>query len=207
MITTKRGFSILVVLTVALINFGAPESVAARNLSENILATAKIDNYDRVSSTIWRGAAPSDQAIRTMAQGGIQTIVDLRMDGEGAAREEREVNELGMKYVHIPMGFSQPSLAQITSFLQIVLDPLNGAVFVHCAQGADRTGTMCAIYRRLVNNWSFEDAYKEMRCHHFKPFLIGMKKSVQDFPCDSFRKMLVNQPVDSQFTITLAQKG
>jgi len=33
---------------------------------------------------------------------------------------------------------------------------------VHCQQGADRTGLMCAIYRVAVCGWSKEQAAKEM---------------------------------------------
>jgi len=35
-------------------------------------------------------------------------------------------------------------------------------VLVHCLHGADRTGTMCAVYRMVVEGWSKEDAIKEL---------------------------------------------
>ena len=35
-------------------------------------------------------------------------------------------------------------------------------VLVHCLHGADRTGTMCALYRIAIQGWSKEDALKEM---------------------------------------------
>jgi protein tyrosine/serine phosphatase len=34
--------------------------------------------------------------------------------------------------------------------------------FIHCQHGADRTGTMVAVYRVRVQGWTKEDAIKEM---------------------------------------------
>lgn len=162
-------------------------------VSENLLLAAGIHNFDKVTDHVWRGALPSDKSIEKMSNSGINTIIDLRMNGEGTEHEEKLAASLGMHYLHIPMGFNQPSDEQINTFLQTVLSPSSGAVFVHCRQGADRTGTMCAIYRRLVDRISFNEAYIEMRRHHFKPFLAGMKKSVQEFPYEEYRNRMIDK--------------
>ncbi len=190
-LTTKRCASFVFSLAAVLLSsICAPNMVSAQDVSQELLATAEISNFGKVSDTIFRGGQPSDHTLEKLAQSGIHTVVDLRMDGDGITHEEEKAHTLGMQYVHIPMGFSQPSLDKITKFLTIALDPESGAVFVHCRQGADRTGTLCAIYQRLVNNWSMEKAYAEMRLHHFKPFLIAMKKTVEDFPYEDYRKQL-----------------
>lgn len=165
-------------------------------VSENLLLAAGIHNFDKVTDHVWRGALPSDTAIEKMSDSGINTIIDLRMNGEGTEHEEKLAASLGMHYLHIPMGFNQPSDSQIDTFLQTVLNPSSGAVFVHCRQGADRTGTMCAIYRRLVDRISFDEAYVEMRRHHFKPFLAGMKKSVQEFPYEAYRNRMSDKTAE-----------
>ena len=51
----------------------------------------------------------------------------------------------------------------MVKFLKTVTDENVQPVFVHCKHGADRTGTMVAIYRIVVEGWSKEDAIKEMR--------------------------------------------
>ena len=51
---------------------------------------------------------------------------------------------------------------EIIRFLDIVTDETNLPVFVHCQHGADRTGTMSAVYRIFVQGWDKEDAIKEM---------------------------------------------
>jgi protein tyrosine/serine phosphatase len=55
-----------------------------------------------------------------------------------------------------------PENEDIVRFLQIVTDSNSTPVFVHCKHGADRTGTMCAIYRIAVQNWSKDEAIAEM---------------------------------------------
>jgi uncharacterized protein (TIGR01244 family) len=155
-----------------------------------VLDNAKVDNFAKVSSTMWRGAQPSDKSLEKLAQGGIKTVIDLRMDGDGIEHESQAVSTLGLHYVHIPMGFMKPTPDKILSFLRVVTAPENQPVYVHCRQGADRTGTLCAIYRRLVQNWTFEQCWVEMRMHHFKPFLASLKRTVQEFQCEEWRKLL-----------------
>ena len=46
--------------------------------------------------------------------------------------------------------------------LRILKDPAKGPFLIHCLHGADRTGTMCAMYRLVVQGWSKDDAIKEM---------------------------------------------
>ena len=42
------------------------------------------------------------------------------------------------------------------------MDSNNTPVFVHCQYGAERTGTMCAIYRIAVEGWNKNEAIEEM---------------------------------------------
>jgi tyrosine-protein phosphatase SIW14 len=36
-------------------------------------------------------------------------------------------------------------------------------ILVHCARGSDRTGVVIAMYRIIFQNWTKEEAIKEMR--------------------------------------------
>ena len=35
-------------------------------------------------------------------------------------------------------------------------------MLVHCQHGSDRTGTMIAVYRVIIDGWSKDDAVREM---------------------------------------------
>jgi tyrosine-protein phosphatase SIW14 len=162
----------------------APNAVQATpEAQDNILKTS-ISNFDMVSPDILRGGVPSDIALEQLAKHGIKTVVDLRMDGKGCEHEHVLAHRLGLQYVHIPMGFKKPKTEQIVAFLNTLNNKANLPVFVHCHQGADRTGTLLGIYRVVENNWTFRQTYKEMRLHHFKPFLSGMKNAVAFFAAD-----------------------
>jgi protein tyrosine phosphatase (PTP) superfamily phosphohydrolase (DUF442 family) len=153
---------------------------SAATISPVCLAEKEIGNFGRITPGITRGGQPSNKALELMAKDGVKTIIDLRMTGSGTEDEEAATNHLGMKYVHIPMTLLTPNAQQVSQFLSIVNTPSNLPVFIHCRQGADRTGTLVAIYRRKVQGWDFDKAYAEMREHHFKPFLFGMKDLVKN---------------------------
>ena len=48
-------------------------------------------------------------------------------------------------------------------FLQIVTDPQQAPVLLHCYQGSDRTGMLTAMYRIVVQGWTKEAAIEEMK--------------------------------------------
>lgn len=52
---------------------------------------------------------------------------------------------------------------EVVQFLKAATDPNNLPAFVHCQRGADRTGTMCAMYRIVVCGWTKEQALDEMK--------------------------------------------
>jgi protein tyrosine/serine phosphatase len=56
----------------------------------------------------------------------------------------------------------RPENKDVVRFLKIATDPNKTPVFVHCQHGADRTGTMCAIYRIAVQEWTKDEAIEEM---------------------------------------------
>jgi tyrosine-protein phosphatase SIW14 len=188
----KVGLMLVAVITTTGITpslVSAQEHLAAAAqpaISRICLSDAEISNFGRVTPGITRGGQPSDKALALMAKDGFKTIIDLRMNGSGTENEEATTKHLGMKYVHIPMTLLTPNAQQVSQFLSIVNTPSNLPAFVHCRQGADRTGTLVAIYRRKVQGWDFDKTYAEMREHHFKPFLFGMKDLVKNCPNQNF---------------------
>lgn len=149
-------------------------------VSANIESIEGIKNFERVNAGLLRGAAPSDDAVRKLASRGVKTIVDLRHSGPGASHEEKLSDELGIEYVHIPLGFGAPEPAKVKRVLAIINNPEKQPVFLHCRQGADRTGMLVGMYRMIYQGWNFEPVYEEMRRHHFKPWLVLMKSQVKN---------------------------
>ena len=117
-----------------------------------------VPNLHQVSETLYRSAQPTETGMKELKKMGITTVVNLR----SFHSDRKEIGSTGLGYEHIYVKAWHPEEKEIIRFLQIVNDPNRQPVLVHCQHGADRTGTMCAIYRVAVEGWDKEDAIKEM---------------------------------------------
>jgi tyrosine-protein phosphatase SIW14 len=132
-------------------------------------ATVKIEplplrNFQMVGEGLYRGAQPTAAGFRQLARMGIHTVLDLRTEGGRATWEGTLVRSLGMQYTHVPLaGYQAPTPEQITAALRILQDAAMAPVFVHCRRGADRTGTIVALYRIVHDHWTNQQALEEAR--------------------------------------------
>ena len=117
-----------------------------------------VPNLHKVSDTLYRSAQPSAEGIKNLKAMGIETIVNLR----SFHSDRDEIGDTGLAYEHTHMKAWHAEEEDAVKFLQIVTNPKRCPVLVHCQHGADRTGTMCALYRVTVQGWSKEEALKEM---------------------------------------------
>ena len=89
---------------------------------------------------------------------GIRTVVNLR-----ALHSDRdEIGKLPLGYEHISAKAWHAEDEDVIRFLKIVTNPEKQPIFVHCQHGADRTGTMTAVYRIVIQGWSKDNAIAEM---------------------------------------------
>ena len=156
-----------VMLTCALMLSVAVTPAALLNAESRTSRVAiTIDNFGEVSPTYFRGAQPAAGDYAALKSFGIKTVIDLQKDFEG--NEDVLVEAAGMKFVRIPMTTRvPPTAAQIDSFLQIVNDPANQPVYVHCKGGKHRTGVMTAVFRMKQDGWTSDQAFKEMKRYKF----------------------------------------
>jgi len=142
-----------------------------------------LPNFQKVDDHVYRGAQPTDTGFKDLAQRGIKTIVDLRSIGEHSqADEQKVVTDLGMRYVSIPMlGMSTPKEEQVAAVLALLTDAKSGPVFVHCKRGADRTGTVIAVYRIVHDGWLNKRALSEAKSYGMSVFERAMQHYVTDY--------------------------
>jgi len=117
-----------------------------------------VENLHKVSNFLYRGAQPTKEGMQQLKKLGINTIVNLR----SLHSDHDEIGDTGLSYEHIFMNTWDAEDKEVVRFLKIVTDLNRTPVFVHCQRGADRTGTMCAIYRVAVQNWRKDEAIEEM---------------------------------------------
>jgi protein tyrosine/serine phosphatase len=117
-----------------------------------------LPNFHQVSDTLYRGAQPSEEGFAQLKAMGVRTIINLRSFHSDCDL----IGETGLGYEHIYMKPWHPEDEDVVRFLQIVTSEGRSPAFVHCQRGADRTGTMCAVYRVVIDGWSKEEAILEM---------------------------------------------
>jgi protein tyrosine phosphatase (PTP) superfamily phosphohydrolase (DUF442 family) len=122
------------------------------------VALAGVPNLHKVSDTLYRSAQPTAEGMKNLKEMGIETVVNLR----SFHSDRKEIGNTGLGYEHIYVKAWHPERKEIVRFLQIATNPARTPVLVHCQHGADRTGTMCALYRIAVQGWSKEEALREM---------------------------------------------
>jgi len=128
------------------------------------LLLAGVCNLHKVSDDLYRSAQPSAEGLRNLKAKGIKTVVSLC-----SFHSDRQcgIYDTGLEYDHIYMKTWHPEEEDIIRFLKVVTDKQRTPVLVHCTHGADRTGTMCAVYRIVVQGWSKSEAIQEMTAGGF----------------------------------------
>jgi uncharacterized protein (TIGR01244 family) len=151
---------------------------------------APIARFHQVDDGLYRGAQPDAAGLRYLHDLGVRTIVNLRDDRDArTGDEQRLVESLGMRYVHLPISdgnfFTRARTIPedtIRSFFAIVDAADRGPIFLHCRRGADRTGALVGFYRIARQRWDNARAYSEARALGMRSWYTGLKKQLYAFP-------------------------
>ena len=107
---------------------------------------------------------PTADALRSMKAAGVTTVINLRTQPEMDNRqqvpfdEEALVKELGMKYVHIPLGGPDtPYTPAAVTAVNDAMKAAGGKVLLHCTV-AWRASHMWAAYLATYRGYSLEQA-------------------------------------------------
>jgi protein tyrosine/serine phosphatase len=163
------------------------ESVTRANVTPATkLELAGCGNLYKVSDALYRGEQPTAEGFKELEKLGIKTVVNLR----SLHSDRDELEGTNLAYEHIRMEAWDPEQDEIEAFLTIVTDPDKQPVFVHCQHGADRTGTMVAVYRIVVEGWDVEKAVDEM---HNGPFgfheiFSGLPEFIEELDIETLRQ-------------------
>jgi tyrosine-protein phosphatase SIW14 len=170
-IPARTFASLLCVVSLAGPAFAQTASSVATAVRTNApLTRIKIGNFGKINDNYYRGEQPNGSDYADLAAIGVKTVIDLQIDGP--SNEAGAVRKAGMQFYRIGMTTSNaPTSAQIAQFFKIVTDPANQPVYVHCAGGRHRTGTMTALYRMTYDGWNPTQAYAEMKKYRFEGFI------------------------------------
>lgn len=119
-------------------------------------------NFTKVTEKLWRGAQPDQKGFLELEKAGVRTVINLRHDHDDLSM----LKGSGIRYLWLPMRAWHPDDEALVIFLstlrRIFADPKLWPVFVHCAEGRDRTGYSIAAFRIVQEGWTVDDAIQEM---------------------------------------------
>lgn len=126
----------------------------------------EILNARQPSPGLLTGGQPERDELRAASDAGVETVVNLRGEGEFTEWDEAALaEELGMRYVHIPVSSAEDLNAEAVSTLdQALSDSGDSATLVHCASG-NRVGALFALRAAFLNDHSDEEAMRIGREH------------------------------------------
>ena len=157
------------VLTIATVLFGGP-------ILYSQYRQAEVRGFRAVrEGVLYRSGQMSLSGLkRILREYGIKTVISLRdavHPGQTPPdwREEQYCKAEEITYHRITperwwaSDNSVPAAKGVRRFRDIMDDPANYPVLVHCFAGIHRTGAYCAVYRMEYEHWPNEKAIAEMR--------------------------------------------
>lgn len=142
-----------------------------------------VTNFQKVTDKLWRGAQPDPNdpdIFRKLEIQGVKTVINLRHNHDDFPK----LQGTNIRYLWIPMRAWNPRQEELVLFLSALrrafADPNRWPVFVHCAEGEDRTGYAIATYRISEEHWDANNAIHEMFDFRYNPIWFGNPGFLRD---------------------------
>ena len=123
-----------------------------------------IFNFLPISNSVATAGQPTEQQLSLIKEAGYQVVINLAPHtAENALPDEKlAVESLGLKYVHIPVKFDNPSSKDFNQFCTSMEENTQKSVFVHCAANL-RVSAFMYLYRRVHKGLSDEQAQMDLQ--------------------------------------------
>jgi protein tyrosine phosphatase (PTP) superfamily phosphohydrolase (DUF442 family) len=140
-----------------------------------------VPNFGMLNDHVWRSGQPSKEGYKKLAAKGLKTVVNLRVEFP----QDKDLLPKGVNYVFIPIKDNhEPTAEQAKAFVEVVSNPANWPVLVHCKGGEGRAGVMAAVVRHTFDAWDNKTIMKEVsnfRVRHLGLFKVSMDSCQQKF--------------------------
>ena len=151
-------------------------------------SASDIPNFEWVNENFLRGGQPDQGGMNWLKEQGVKTVLDLRGGDRDNSWVDVDARGLNVKTIDIP-DFEPPTYDQVQEALNILNDPENHPVFVHCKAGVGRTGTITACWN-VDRGLTAEEALKKERINSY----YGSLRQ-EDFVRD-FERLLKNPEME-----------
>ena len=136
-------------------------------LSADSLASADdlsdISNYRQYSELFSSAGQPTALQLENIEQQGFERVIYLAFTDNDTAieDEDRVVKQLGMDYVHIPVDWENPTLADFKTFADVMGNENTVKTLLHC-QVNFRASSFSFLYRVAVQGVPLLDAKNDL---------------------------------------------
>lgn len=116
-------------------------------------------NFKRVSSCITTSGVVGVAALKGLRSEGYRVLINLLPDDStyAVARERDIVEAQGIRYVHIPVDFANPTLEDFERFVAAMDAVGDDTVHIHCAANY-RVSAFFALYAESRRIWNTHQA-------------------------------------------------
>jgi protein tyrosine phosphatase (PTP) superfamily phosphohydrolase (DUF442 family) len=109
-----------------------------------------ISNFLRLSERLATAGQPTSEQYPAIAAAGYGVVINLAVaDAPNALINEAEIAQhLALDYIHIPVEWLTPTLADFQEFVSVMDAHTSQSIFVHCAANK-RVSVFVYLYRQL----------------------------------------------------------
>ena len=122
-----------------------------------------IYNYLQLDENLSSSGMPTAEQMKEVADAGVNVVINLALKTSPSALADEDliVASLGMKYIHIPVEWDNPTRQNIEDFFDAMDAHKHQKVHVHC-QANYRATAFITLYRVLQEGWQPADAIPVM---------------------------------------------
>ncbi len=119
------------------------------------MSTQDIYNYRRANDQIGTGGQPTREQLRSAADDGFSTVVNLATGAADFSLEDEAalVRSLGMTYHHMPVAWENPQASDFAAFEAVMQEHPGDKVLIHCAANF-RVTAFYALYAMKHLGWT-----------------------------------------------------
>jgi protein tyrosine/serine phosphatase len=143
---------------------------------QRIFGVPGVSNFGTVADGIYRSARPEiPLGYSALKAREVKTVLSL--EGE---QDHDAVVAAGMESRFVALEAFEPVPIEKFNSILAIIDAAPRPILIHCLQGHDRTGVVCAAYR-ITHGWSLEDAIEEMDSYGFNHLWVALMNSLKEW--------------------------
>jgi len=176
-----KTFALICVLLFFFSGLFSQTSVKIDNLALN--------NLYQIDKGVFRSEQPDKLDFANLEKLGITEVLNLRRWHS----DEKEAKNTNLILYHVPMRAGNIKEKDVIQALKTIRDR-KGNILIHCKHGSDRTGLIVAMYRIVFQNYTKEQAIKEMTEENFgfHKIYTNIITYIQQANIEKIREQVVN---------------